>query len=131
MKKRLSSIQFFNTQNYKIEQPNSGKHQKNFKEGTYHCVVCDTHVFSSEHKYKTRTGYATFTHATDEVGIRPGRTAHGKKEYRLERSHIRCINCGANLGVLYFDDKASATGNRYSPNGNSLKFHKAKKVVIS
>ena len=125
---RVSEIQYQLTRYPKIEQKHNGDMYKKFKKGTYNCAVCNEYLFNSEHKYKTDYGYPIFNTASENVYVVKHREKLGR-DGTQERSYLRCANCGAYLGVVYFKDPLSETGFRYSLNTHCIKFHKINKKV--
>ena len=60
IKVRLTPEQYYLTQSGGIERPFTGRYYETNKLGVYSCVVCTQRVFSSNHKYNSKSGHATF-----------------------------------------------------------------------
>ena len=120
---KIAPIQYTYTQFDKIEPPKITEMYKNKGVlGTYNCVVCDVSLFDSSAKYKTNTGYPSFHTAGGNVYTMPEiTTEYNGKKNQMARNWLKCLNCGANLGVVYADTK-SKTNLRYSINSLSLTF---------
>lgn len=120
LRERLSEEQYQVTQMKGTERPFTGRYVDHKADGTYRCVVCDTPLFSSEHKYDSGSGWPSFwlPLAGDTVRVERD-TSHG-----MIREEVLCANCGAHLGHV-FDDGPQPTGKRYCINSASLDFAEA------
>ena len=58
LKKNLSEMQFYVTQNHGTEPPFTGRLLHNKRDGVYHCLICDAPLFHSQTKYDCRCGQA-------------------------------------------------------------------------
>lgn len=100
------------------EPPFSGKYTYNKTPGTYHCVVCDTPLFSSDTKYDSETGWPAFWDAMDNKNIKTEKDL----SMGLIRTEVMCANCGAHLGHVFEDGPEDKTGLRYCINSLALDF---------
>ncbi|MCZ0811950.1 MAG: peptide-methionine (R)-S-oxide reductase MsrB [Pseudomonadota bacterium] len=89
-------------------------------EGTYLCRGCDLPLYSSAHKYDSKTGWPSFWQAIDADAIAT------KRDWKMviPRTECHCSRCGSHLGHI-FDDGPEPTGKRHCINGVSLKFKAA------
>ena len=117
LKKNLSEMQFYVTQNHGTEPPFTGRLLHNKRDGVYHCLICDAPLFHSQTKYDSGCGWPSFYEPVSEESIRYIKDlSHG-----MQRIEIRCGNCDAHLGHV-FPDGPHPTGERYCVNSASLRF---------
>ena len=97
LKKNLSEMQFYVTQNHGTEPPFTGRLLHNKRDGVYHCLICDAPLFHSETKYDSGCGWPSFYEPVSEESIRYIKDlSHG-----MQRIEIRCGNCDAHLGHVF------------------------------
>ena len=48
-----------------MERPFTGRLWDEMSPGFYHCVACNTRLFTFNHKYQAQTGYASFWRSID------------------------------------------------------------------
>lgn len=102
LKKNLSEMQFYVTQNHGTEPPFTGRLLHNKRDGVYHCLICDAPLFHSQTKYDSGCGWPSFYEPVSEESIRYIKDlSHG-----MQRIEIRCGNCDAHLGMSFLTGRS-------------------------
>ena len=121
LKARLTSEEYQVTQLKATERPFSGQYVDHKEQGTYHCLCCDTELFSSEHKYDSGSGWPSFWLPLAGDNVRTVRdTSLG-----MIRDEVVCNHCDAHLGHV-FEDGPEPSGMRFCINSASLDFKNLK-----
>jgi peptide-methionine (R)-S-oxide reductase len=120
LRQRLTPIQYEVTQRAATERPFTGEYWNVDDDGTYHCIVCDEPLFSSETKYDAGCGWPSFTDPLEQEKI----TRKTDRSLGMVRVETVCANCGAHLGHV-FPDGPGPTGERFCMNSASLKLEPA------
>ena len=112
---RLTKLQYEVTQDGATERAFSGIYWDMKDDGTYHCVVCDQPLFSSDTKFESGSGWPSFFEAIDPSKV----TVKEDRSHGMVRTEALCTNCGAHLGHV-FPDGPQPSGDRFCMNSASL-----------
>lgn len=99
------------------ERAFTGKYWDAKAEGVYSCAGCGQALFSSEHKFRSGTGWPSFYKALNDHAV--GRERDDS--LWMTRTEIVCSRCDGHLGHV-FRDGPPPTGERYCVNGTALDF---------
>jgi methionine-R-sulfoxide reductase len=102
------------------ERPYTGKFYQHHQKGIYSCAACGNMLFTSEMKFDSPDGRASFF---DELKGQRIKT-QSDTSFGYLRTEILCGNCNSHIGHL-FVDTTTLTGKRYSVNSVCLDFHKS------
>lgn len=122
------------------------------RSGEYRCRACGTTLFTSQHKFDSKTGWPSFDASSDQIATRPdvkwsivlallaitfvpavleqevpswltlAVCAYALRLYAYQ-TEIYCDICDAHVGHVFNDGPRETTGRRYCCNGVSLTFH--------
>ena len=120
LRERLDPTSFQVTQHAGTERAFTGKYWDTHTDGTYHCIVCDTPLFTSNTKFESGSGWPSFWEpVSPDAVVEHTDTTHG-----MVRVEAVCGTCGAHLGHV-FPDGPQPTGLRYCMNSASLHLEEA------
>ena len=115
-RERLTPEEFRVLREEGTERAGTSPLDKLYDPGTYACAGCGQHLFTSEQKFDSGTGWPSF------FDVLPG-AVETKRDFKLvlPRTEYHCSRCGGHQGHV-FKDGPQPTGLRYCNNGVALDF---------
>ena len=124
IRKNLTELQYNVTQNDGTERPFNNEYWDNNRDGIYVDVVTGEPLFSSTDKFKSGTGWPSFTRPISEDFV----STRADNTFFSTRTEVRSRIGSSHLGHV-FEDGPAPTGLRYCLNSASLRFIPAEQLI--
>lgn len=120
LKKKLTPMQYFVTQESGTEQPFHNEYWDHDEEGIYVDIVSGEVLFSSKDKFDAQCGWPSFTKPIINQQI----TEHVDTSHGMIRTEVRSKDADSHLGHVFDDGPKEHGGLRYCINSAALRFIK-------
>lgn len=117
LRNTLTELQYQVTQEEGTERAFQNEFWDEQREGIYVDIVSGEPLFSSKDKFKSGTGWPSFTRPIASTAV----NEHSDTKFFMTRTEVRSAYADSHLGHL-FDDGPKSTGLRYCINSAALRF---------
>jgi methionine-R-sulfoxide reductase len=125
LRARLTPLQYEVTQQEATERAFDNASWDNTQAGIYVDIVSGEPLFSSTDKFKSGTGWPSFTRPIRENAL----VEHTDTRFFMKRTELKSQLAGSHLGHV-FDDGPQPTGLRYCINSAALRFIPADQLEV-
>ena len=117
LKKKLTDIQYYVTQENGTEPPFRNEFDSHYEEGIYVDIVSGKPLFSSKDKFDAGCGWPSFTKPIEALEV----IEHFDTSHGMRRTEVRSKTADSHLGHV-FPDGPGEDGLRYCINSAALRF---------
>lgn len=117
-REKLSPEQYHILREKGTERAFTGKYDKFYDKGEYHCAGCGAKLFDSAAKYNSGCGWPAFTRPGEDDAV----AEHRDTSYGMIRTEVTCASCEGHLGHVFPDGPREQGGLRYCINSAALDF---------
>ena len=100
------------------ERPWTGELLDEHRAGLYTCGACGAELFRSGTKFDSGCGWPSFYESVRPEAVE----LIEDNTLGMQRTEVRCANCGSHLGHVFPDGFGTPTGDRYCMNSIALSF---------
>ena len=118
LREMLTPLQYQVTQKEGTERPFDNAYWDNKEEGIYVDIVSGEPLFSSADKYRSGTGWPSFTKPIGDASV----TLHDDRKLFTTRTEVRSAMADSHLGHVFDDGPEDQGGKRYCMNSAALGF---------
>ncbi len=117
-RQRLSAEEYAVLRTSATERPWTGELLDEKRSGLYTCKACGAELFQAGTKFDSGCGWPSFYESVrpEAVELLEDTTLG------VERTEVRCAQCGSHLGHVFPDGLGTPTGDRYCMNSVALGF---------
>ena len=115
---QLSADEFSVARQGGTERAFTGRYWDEKTPGIYHCVCCDTPLFSSDTKYDSGSGWPSFYDSLDNNAV----STRTDNSHGMVRVEALCARCDAHLGHVFEGERLTEKNTRHCVNSISMSF---------